>query len=77
MIRVPRRKSVDRIIPIMFDAKVSAVEKAMQETYESMGVNAAEVQQVCQGFYGTERVTQQLFKVVFRATKVDYTHPLL
>ena len=34
MIRVPRRRSPERIIPIQFDAKVSAVEKAIQKSVQ-------------------------------------------
>ena len=34
MIRVPKRVSPERIIPIQFDTKISAVKKAIQQTVQ-------------------------------------------
>merc|ERR1719511_150221 len=44
MIRVPRRRSPDRIIPIQFDAKISAVEKAIQKSVQIESMTAEQVQ---------------------------------
>ena len=47
MIRVPRRVSPERIIPIQFDTKISAVKKAIQQTVQHVEteMTAEEVQQ--------------------------------
>merc|ERR1711963_1272306 len=44
MIRVPRRRSPDRIIPIQFDTKISAVEKAIQKSVQIESMTAEQVQ---------------------------------
>ena len=47
MIRVPKRVSPERIIPIQFDTKISAVKKAIQQTVQHVEteMTAEEVQQ--------------------------------
>merc|ERR1712203_1346499 len=46
MIRVPRKasRSPDRIIPIQFDTKISAVEKAIQKSVQIESMTAEQVQ---------------------------------